>query len=423
MNDCLWIDNIIKQELFPTMGCTDPAAIALATAGATGLVKIDNPIDRLNNIESIQIKLDCNIYKNAHSARIPKLKLAGINWAILLGAYVSNINYSLEIFEELKNEDIKKVQPFYYKVPITIDINYKKKNIFIKLFIHWKDGSTTAALIENYHNSIKKLWKNNRLVFKDNKDIQKEEKDDENFSITKILKSIDDLSTETKQLLSKAIEINEKAATFIPETDELGLEITKHLESTEFSQAKIKVMKGTYNRMKGYPIEIYACGGSGNHGITIAIGLKNSWNIIENDKSLLQGFAIAIVFLHFLKKETGVLTPICGCAFSSALALGFALTWGWGGNNKEILQCLNLISNTIGGIICDGAKPSCAYKTGLGVEIAIESAYRAIKGISIPEGDGIACNNFDEFFDMAHKLHFDAMKNFDSALIQYMNNK
>ena len=181
----------------------------------------------------------------------------------------------------------------------------------------------------------------------------------------------------------------------------------------------------TYLRMIGEILLIMACGGSGNHGITFFKSMNLGWNMegILPDRSLLIGSALGIIILHMIKKKTGILTPMCGCSVASGLAVAAALAWGMGGDSSIMLQAMNLVLGHLGGVICDGAKPACRFKTSLSAQLAIESARMAILGINIPPDEGLSSDSFSDLLKNLQIIHIEGMSNFNTSIVSILQSK
>jgi L-cysteine desulfidase len=190
-------------------------------------------------------------------------------------------------------------------------------------------------------------------------------------------------------------------------------------------ETRRRVSSATRSRMGGQNVNIMAAGGSGNHGITFFITLYHGWQLegIVPSRSLLQGALLGVVVLHLIKQKTGVLTPMCGCAVSSALAASCAIVWGLGGNGEQMLQAMNIVLNSLGGVVCDGAKVSCSFKTSLGAQVALEAAALAMKGMVIPPSEGLASDSFASLLDNIKRIHLEGMALFDQTMVSIIEER
>lgn len=443
---------IIDSELKLTVGCTDPLAIALATASAASayIVKVGQ-IDLLDSVKEIHLELDKNIFKNSYAVGVPGTGLKGIPIASLLGFLIHDTKKSLMIFSDLDPLIINQAVGLIDKVPVGIKIIDIPGNLYAGAKILWKDGSITASAISESHDKI--IWTETDGVrsFKHSTELEIKYLDEPDLqldSLSWICEYINLVSDKTLDKIKDAIAINMDASepglckikngiekqtgagsgTRKCFTGTSGIKDKKEdftSDSTLIKEAREAVSAATYLRMTGETLPIMACGGSGNHGITFFISMNLGWNMegILSDRSLLKASALGIILLHMIKQKTGILTPMCGCSVASGLAAAAALAWGMGGDSLIMLQAMNLVLGQLGGVICDGAKPSCRFKTSLSAQIAIESARMAISGISIPFDEGLSSGSFSSLLKYLKIIHVEGMSHFNESIVSILLSK
>lgn len=430
---------IIDSELKLTVGCTDPLAIALATASAASayIVKAGQ-IDFLDSVKEIHLELDKNIFKNSYAVGVPGTGLKGIPIAAFLGLLIHDTKKSLMIFSDLDPVILNQAVGLIDNVPVEIKIIDIPSNLYAGARIVWKDGSITASAISEFHDKI--IWTETDGIrsFKHSPKLELNYLDEPDLqldSLRWICEYINLVSEKTLDKIKDAIAINMNASEKGLIEVKTGIEkqagtvtaLEKGLSSdnTIIREAREAVSAATNLRMTGGIIPIMACGGSGNHGITFFISMKLGWYMEEilPDRSLLKASALGIILLHMIKKKTGILTPMCGCSVASGLAAAAALAWGMGGDSLIMLQAMNLVLGQLGGVVCDGAKPSCRFKTSLSAQIAIESAQMAISGINIPSDEGLSSGSFSTLLRYLEIIHVEGMSHFNDSIVSILLSK
>jgi len=418
--------NILHDELKPTLGCTDPAAIALCACGAMYAARLVHE----ENLVSVSVTLDTHLYKNAHSARIVKTDLKGIEAALSLGLSIEDISLGLRVFDAIGDSVLRKADVLRKKVPIHVNVDWSQPDVYDLTEITFESGAVASALIKTSHDHFEfmkcgEYEKHSPTIAVPRFADALEPYVSDEFPDL-LGESILTLSSEDLCIIRDALRINnESLSGFYPDFLGIGKLGKISSSSNPIQRARRLVMMVTEARMRGEQVPIIACGGSGNHGITVFVAMQNIWNAlpIVAGRDLEHACAYSVGMLHVFKQHTGILTSICGCAFSSALAISAACVWGMGGKSGQVLQAMNIIVSSLGGISCDGAKPGCAYKTGMAVQVAIEAAFLSMDDVTISSDDGLACCGFASFMKMITLTHKEAMESFEPAMVKFLLQK
>jgi len=396
---------MIKKEVFDTLGCTDPVAIGLAVS--TAYHKING------NIKEIFVRLDNNLYKNAHSVGIPGTNKQGIEYGIALALVAGRPEKKLLLFEDLKPEDIYKATKLVKKNIITIVPDQKYKEIYIYAKVVTDLGKVEVK-IKGTHDNIVEIKVNDEIYFESEKDkslLSKEIPKENNLvtlTILECIKVVEDFPINELKFLGKGVEKNIKAAEYQLSNNDYQTKIslsqayqllTNNRGSTDLlvTQAKKYVIAATEARMSGKKVSIVGCFGSGNHGITffVTMGIiAKHLNVSKN--KLLKAMSLGLLIALMIKQRTGLITPYCGCAIAIAPALAAAIVYLKNGNDKIIESACNIVLSNVMGMLCDGANIGCALKTSTSSGVAVESAFLALHSIKISSFDGFIGNNFKE---------------------------
>ena len=399
---------IMKKEVFNTLGCTDPVAIGLAVSIAYHKIN--------GNIKEIFVKLDNNLYKNAHSVVIPGTNKKGIKYGIALALVGGSPEKKLLLFEDLKPEDIYKATELVKKNIITIVPDQKYKEIYIYARVVTDFGKAEVK-IKGTHDNIIEIKVNDEICFESEKDkslLSKEIPKENNLltlSIPECIKIVEDFPINELKFLEKGVEKNVKAAEYQLSNNNCQNKISltrayQFLNNNKFNsnsiaaQSKKYVIAASEARMSGEKVEIVGCFGSGNHGITffVTMGIVAKHLGVSENK-LLGAMALGLLIAYMIKQRTGVITPHCGCAVAISPALAAVITYLRNGDTEMIENACNIVLSNIMGILCDGANVGCALKTGLSSEIAIESAFLALQGYKISSFDGLIGKKFSDTLD------------------------
>jgi len=420
---------IMQSELLLTIGCTDPAAIAFASAAA-----VHPGEDR--KISRVELFLDRNILKNAQSVIIPGTSKSGIDLAAAIGIVRRNHEAGVLVFNDMNDRIEADAEALLKNIDVKVLCNNRVDHIFIEVKILYADGGSSAALIENHHHELQFI-KDNDLVIYQIKDAPLSE-DTGRVSlkipeIDEITETVSSYRDEELSFLGQAIETNLLVATSGLDLS-VGSGVGRWLEqlynpdsgnwASVIMKSRVRVAAATDSRMGGLNIPVMACGGSGNHGLTYFITL-NEIRDLKKDKEgpgFLQSTALGLILLHYIKEATGILTPMCGCAMAAGMAASAAITWYMNGDEKAVIRSMNYVLGFLGGIVCDGAKRECSLKTSLSAQTAIESSLLA-KEKNIDYSAGFFTDSLSGILENLYTLHKKGMKGFDEVMVDILLKK
>ncbi len=416
---------LIKSEMLLTVGCTDPAAIALGAAAA-------GSVQNGRSIEKIKIYLDKNILKNAQSVIIPGTGKSGIPLAAALGVVKGNIDEGVLIFNHLNTGHIEEAENIIKKIPIDIQCKSGVDHIYIEVTLFFKQNQSTTSLIEFRHDNLISIQDNGVSIFR-NQDLSRPGQFEKPVytvpRIQTLIELVRSLSDDDLQFLSSARDTNTLVADAGLNLNP-GAGIGRWLKDlyenndsdgwpSKIMRSRYKVAAATDSRMGGIDIPVMACGGSGNHGLTFFITLNETVSGSDYNKCAALGMGI----LHFIKEATGILTPMCGCAMAAGMAASAAITYSRGGDEKAILRSMNFVLGFLGGIVCEGAKKECSLKTSLSSQVAIESSLLAMDLCRIDSGAGLFSDSFKGLLNNLESVHKKGMKGFDEVMVEILLRK
>ena len=420
---------LLRREVIPAIGCTEPIAVALCVARAKELLGCEP--------DAITVYLSKNVYKNALAVGIPNTGMTGLPIAIALGATVGKSAYLLEVLRDATPESVAYAKDYMLRVPAQIHINYEAPSI---LYIHAevrKGEQMAQATIMDEHTH----FVTSPISLSEASLSPASNSEASNSPQGLNLRRGDDFATsvDTSELafLLEGAQMNTAAAeTSFAEQYGHGLgrllrantltatpEMEKLFGNTLFTKIISYTCGACDARMSGAMVQVMSNSGSGNQGIScsIPVYLYAKENNCGEERAL-RALALSNLTVIYIKQSLGRLSALCGCVVA-ATGSAAGITYLMGGNYEEITYAIkNMIAN-ISGMICDGAKPGCALKVTSGVATAIFSAYLAMQHSYADSTEGIVEDDIDRTIRNLTRIGHDGMKVTDDLILDIMTHK
>ena len=409
---------ILKDELVPAMGCTEPIAIAYASAKARAtLGSFPTHCD---------IAVSGNIIKNAKSVVVPHTGgMKGIETAVVAGLVGGNADARLEVLSSVTEEDIESMHKIIETLPISVRLSESEYPFDILVTV--TDGENNASVrVTNRHTNIVSVTKNGEALFTGeiNESIEVKKKD---LSIEEIVEFSDTVDIEVvKPILKRQIDCN-MAIAEAGLNGNYGANIGRvYLDSylPDISvKAKAYAAAGSDARMNGCELPVIINSGSGNQGMTASIPVVIYWRELGLDEEkLYRALCISNLSTIHVKQGIGTLSAYCGAVAAGAGA-GAGIAYLYGGGFKDIAHTLVNALAIDSGLICDGAKASCAAKIATAVENGILGFNLYRSGNQFLGGDGIVKKGVENTIESISRLAKDGMRDTDKAILEIMLNK
>ena len=417
---------LIKQEVVPAIGCTEPVAVALCVAKATEILGCCP--------EQIEVLLSANILKNAMGVGIPGTDMIGLPIAIALGALIGHSEYGLEVLKETTPEAVKAGKRMIDEHRIQIRL---KEDMDEKLYIeaHCQAGQNTACtIIAHGHTEIVYVRKNDQII-RDRRSETTGDSQGEKLAVELSLQKIYDFATtapldeidfilETKRLNMAAAE----SAFGKHYGHELGRVLRSKAENrimgdTIFARILSYTSAACDARMGGAQIPVMSNSGSGNQGIaaTLPVVVFAQETGADNEQ-LTRALMLSHLTVIYIKQSLGRLSALCGCVVA-ATGSSCGITYLMGGQYREVAYAVqNMIAN-LTGMICDGAKPSCALKLTSGVSTAVLSAILAMEQKCVTAAEGIIDDDVDRSIRNLTAIGSHGMCETDRMVLNIMTHK
>ena len=418
------IIELIKKEVIPAIGCTEPIAVALCVAKAAETLGVKP--------EKIDVLLSANILKNAMGVGIPGTGMVGLPIAVALGALIGKSDYQLEVLRDCTPEAVEQGKRFIAEKRICISL---KEDITEKLYIEVickARDKTAKAIIAGGHTTFIYIAKDEQTLLDKQHTVSEEEED---ASLELNLRKVYDFA-----LTAPLDEIR-----FILDTARLNKAAAEQAFKGNYGHSLGKMLRGTYEhkvmgdsvfshilsytsaacdaRMAGAMIPVMSNSGSGNQGISATLPVVVFAE--ENGKSeeeLIRALMLSHLTVIYIKQSLGRLSALCGCVVA-ATGSSCGITWLMGGNYNQVAFAVqNMIAN-LTGMTCDGAKPSCALKVTTGVSTAVLSAMMAMEDRCVTSVEGIIDEDVDQSIRNLTRIGSQAMNETDKMVLDIMTHK
>lgn len=390
LNQQMYLDfiHILEEELVPATGCTEPIAIALAAAKARSV------LGRLP--ERLLVRCSRNIFKNTRSVTVPNSDgLVGIKAAAILGTLAGNPDLGMEVLADVDAGLFEKAQSL--SVGSFCEVGLLQSDLELHIQVQASAGNETAFVETKYaHTNITLIEKNGETQFALQENVEKylsAYTDRSILSVAEILTFANQVNlADVRDQIARQIQNNLTIADAGMNGDwgvGIGRVILARGPEDDFIRARAYAAAASEARMAGCPLTVVTNSGSGNQGITCSVPLivlAEAWGKSEED--LMRALVFSNLLTIHQKTGIGRLSAFCG-AVSAACAAGAGMTYLRGGSLMQIEWTIaNTLAN-VPGIICDGAKPSCAAKIAASLEAAILGHQLAMESRKFNHNSGI----------------------------------
>ena len=407
---------ILRSELIPAMGCTEPIAIALAAAKAREVLGCLP--------EKIVARCSGNIIKNVKSVTVPNSGGEhGIEAAAVLGAVAGRADLNLQVISEVSEEEIRLTKELLCKRICSCELEEGRENLYILITV--SAGEQTASVeLKNRHDHISRITKNGEVIFEQPEIWQEEKGDKSRLNLKDILEYADTVDLdEIRDLLETQISYN-SAISEEGLTHRWGAGVGRTILDAEgagvLQRARAAAAAGSDARMNGCPMPVVINSGSGNQGITCTMPVLTYAKALGcSHEKLLRALTLSnLVSLH-QKRYIGNLSAYCG-AVSAATGAACGIAYLQDADYDTLGRTIINSIGTTGGIICDGAKSSCASKISAAVEAGILGYEMAKRGEYFRDGEGIISGDYEQTIRNIGCVGRDGMKSTDITILNLM---
>ena len=408
---------VLNEELIPAMGCTEPVALAFAAAKAREV--LEKPP------EKALVEISGNIIKNVKSVVVPNTGgLKGIKAAVAAGIVAGNSEKKLEAIAVVSAEQQREIIAFLEKAPIEVKIADTERVLEIIVTLYSGESRAKVRII-NTHTNIVSIEKDGKILFK------AEEKPESSAQTDRTMLDIQDIVDfadtviidDVRAVIERQIDYNSAISTEGLAGNygaNIGKVIRKSYTDDIRVRARAAAAAGSDARMSGCSMPVIILSGSGNQGITASLPvIEFAAYLVKSREELIRALVLSDLITIHLKTGIGRLSAYCGVVCAGAAA-GAAIAYLRGGRLEEVSHTLVNALAITSGIVCDGAKPSCAGKIAAAVEAGILGCEMFRNGQQFYGGDGIIAKGVEKTIQNISRLGREGMRKTDKEIIQIM---
>lgn len=416
---------LIHQEVIPAIGCTEPIAVALAAAKAAELLG--------TKPEKIDVYLSANILKNAMGVGIPGTGMVGLPIAIALGVLIGKSSYELEVLKDVTPEALEAGKQLIHDQVIHIALKENVDKLYIEVVCQAGD-STSVAVIAHEHTRFVYCAKDDQVLLDERKSLEHTDEGED-----------DELKLSFDLVYDFAIHTPLDEIRFILDTARLNKKAAEESVKGQFGHAVSKTISGPIGkkylgdssythmlrltaaacdaRMDGAMIPVMSNSGSGNQGIAATLPVVSFAEDMKcSEEQLIRALMLSHLMVIYMKQSLGRLSALCGCVVA-ATGASCGITWLMGGTATQITYAIKNMIGNITGMICDGAKPSCAMKVTSGVSTAMLSAMMAMENKVVTSVEGIIDEDVDRSIRNLTSIGSKGMEETDHLVLDIMTHK
>jgi L-cysteine desulfidase len=430
------VKDILKIQVAPALGCTEPVAIALGAAAAVSLLPE-------KQIDEIEIWVDPNIYKNGLAVSIPGTGgLSGLDMASAVGALGGDAALKLEVLDSVDSPAISAAQKIVKAGRVKVNLLRDQVGLFIKTIVKG-NGHTAESVITGLHDNIVSLALDGRTMT-DHVLLPKAGSGDgkrrladleawlKGLSLDQLIELLDDLDDEDLKFLKSGVDVNMRLADYgLKHGPGLGVGRTMErlvrqglMKRDMITAARILASSAADARMSGVKLPAMSSAGSGNHGLTAILPIVAVETFISVDhRTTLEAIGLSHIITAYVKAFTGRLSAICGCSVAAGAGATAGVTYLMGGTKLHIAGAIKNLTEDLAGVICDGAKGGCALKLATAAGTAVQAALFALQGVNVSATDGIIGRSSEDTMKNIGTLTTQGMIETDRTILNIMLDK
>jgi len=409
---------VLRDEMKPAVGCTEPVAVALASSKAYQAVG--------GELEGISITTDSALFKTSRTCVVPGTSGTGYALTAVLGILVGEPSLELEVLKRVEEKSIVKAKSWLKKGIVEVAMKEGEVGIYVEAVVRTSKG-VGRAVIRGTHTNIVLVEANGKVVYK-KKEESKEEKnfDIASLRVTDLIRFVEGIPFEDIRFVLDAVKMNKELAQeglngrfgMGVGANMLSLLGEKKIADDPITSAQILVASATDARFGGAKKPAMSIAGSGSHGITATLPVAvMAERMGIGEEKLARAIALSLLLTIYIKAYSGRLSAFCGCAVTAAVGASTGIVYLLGGDDEQVGYAIKNMAADVTGIICDGGNFSCALKTSTGAGAAIRTALLALKGVVIPDDIGIVGRGVEETIKNMGRISSPGMVETDRVIL------
>lgn len=419
------IISLIKREVVPAMGCTEPVAVSLCTAKTVELLGC--------RPQKIEVRLSPNVLKNAMGVGIPGTGMIGLPIAVALGAIVGRSEYKLEVLKDTTPQAVEEGKRMIADECIKIALKEGLCDMLYIEVVAMAEGNSATAIISGAHTNFVYVERNGEVLHDSRMPlgVAAESNGDIELTFEKVWKFATASPIDELRFILEARDLNKAIAEESLKGEWghcLGRTISDVAQQAIFGNTTFTRMVSYTSaacdaRMGGAKIPVMSNSGSGNQGIASTLPVVvYAEEIKASEEQLIRALVLSHLSVIYIKQSLGRLSALCGCVVASTgSSCGITYLMG-GGFTEASMAVKNMVAN-LTGVICDGAKPSCALKLASAVSTALFSAVMAIEHRCVTSLEGIVDDDVDRSIRNLTSIGSKGMQQTDNMILSIMTSK
>jgi L-cysteine desulfidase len=430
------VKDILRMEVAPALGCTEPAAVALGAAAAASLLGNEA-------VTAVEIWVDASVYKNGIAASVPGTEgLCGLDAAGALGAIGGDPELKLEVLEPVDDQALALAHEILRAGGVKVNLLPDQEGPFVRTVVQGEQ-SVAESVLRGSHDNIVSLTLNGQQI--SNSPLLSERADGSSnrglgdleewlrgLSLAELSGLIVDLDTEDLEFLEEGVRFNLRLAEYGLKHG-CGLGVGKTLDRLVrqglikrdmILAAKILTSSASDARMAGVKMPAMSSAGSGNHGLTAVLPIWAVKDYVEcSERAVLEAMALSHIITGFVKAYTGRLSALCGCSIAAGAGATAGVAYLLGGGLHHIAGAIKNLTEDLAGVICDGAKAGCSLKLSTAAGTAVQAALFALQGVQVHHTDGIIEASPEKTMQNIGTLSTEGMIETDRTVLRIMMEK
>lgn len=421
--------SLLQRETVPALGCTEPAAAALAGAYAAAVLKKEP--------ERAEIWVSPYILKNGLHVGIPGTGMTGLAIAFAMGLVSAKPEKELMILSEISEQDKETARNMVRDKKVTVGLAKVQEKIYLDARVFCGKQEARATLAGSHKNLVylsksKNVLLDRRAEKEENRTESGEKEEAYTVTLQEILEFAKEIDIASLYFLRNVITVNQAIAAEGLK-HEYGLGVGKQIlnggnhglmgkDAANYAAAMTAAAADA--RMAGCEKPVMSTAGSGNQGLTATVPIITIGRSLKlPEEKILRALALSILFTIHTKHYLGRLSALCGCSISAAMGVGCGIVYMLGGSYEQMCQAVSTMTADISGVVCDGAKPGCALKIATAVDSAVRAAHMALNGSGAGCCDGIVCKEVEATLNNLGLLGNAGMKDTNQMILQMMLQK
>lgn len=419
------LTRLIREDMRPALGVTEPGAIAFAVSKARTYV--------MGAVTGVELRLNSGMYKNAYTCGIPNSRFMGNEYAAALGLLAGKPEMGLECLAEVTEADNAAAEELVAAGKIKVSMSGISSRIFIEAKVTAEDGEAVVT-IRGSHTNIVRIQVNGETVFSGSEESGEEESAPpliHSYTLEQMVSYADTVPAAEISFISEAYEMNYrlfKEGLENPRTTYARYLLEKNggqiLSEDEQKTASLLCNAAIEARVIGLDFPAMSITGSGAHGIIATMplyGVAKHRGLSE--EKLWRATAISYLVCMYIKEYSGKLSAFCGCGIAAGTGMACGLIYLYGGGIKEMERVINNMASSITGMICDGGNQGCTMKGIVAVDAAFQSADFAMHGISIEPVHGINGRTPEETMRHMGEIASPGMEGTEKTIVDILQEK